>query len=129
LPVPKLPKRYLIAIVDDDTHVRDGLEDLVRSMGYPAIAFASVEEYLRSGILYSSLCVICDFHLPGMSGADLQDFLLDGGHRIPMIFVSTVDDAGSRDRVMRKGALGILQAPFEEQRLIEYLEQAIKEAR
>ena len=67
--------------------------------------------------------------LPGISGADLQELLLDGGHRIPMIFVSAVDDARSRDRVMRNGARGFLQKPFEEQRLIEHLEQALKKPR
>jgi FixJ family two-component response regulator len=119
----------MIAILDDDKHVREGLEDLIRSMGYAAAAFVSAEEFLRSGILDNSLCVICDMRLPGMSGADLQELLLDGGHRIPMIFVSAVDDARSRDLVMRNGARGFLQKPFDEQKLIEHLEQAINEPR
>ena len=124
-----MPKQFIIAIVDDDRHVRLGLEDLIRSIGYAAISFVSAEEFLRSGILYNGLCLICDMDLPGMSGADLQEVLLDDGHRIPMIFMGSADDARIRDRVMRKGACGFLQKPFEERLLLEYLERMTKKPR
>ncbi len=43
-------KAKLVAIVDDDELMRSALQGLLKSAGLPAQAFASAEEFLKSGI-------------------------------------------------------------------------------
>jgi FixJ family two-component response regulator len=73
-----LSKSPVISIVDDDESVREATEFLVRSLGYSAASYSSAEEYLQSGRVDDSSCVITDLRMPGMSGAELQDLLIAG---------------------------------------------------
>jgi FixJ family two-component response regulator len=121
-----LTNRPLISIVEDDSIVRDAVEDLVRSLGYDAATFASAEEYLLSGLSLETFCLISDLQLPGVSGADLQERLIAIGQPTPMVFLTAVCDGVLRARVLKYGAVGVLRKPFDEATLIEYLEMAIK---
>jgi FixJ family two-component response regulator len=115
----------VISIIDDDASVREAIESLIRSLGYPVAGFASAEEYLQSDRITDSACVISDLHMPGMNGADLQDRLLADGYRIPIIFVTAFFEEAVRDRVLEAGALGILRKPFAEETLINCLDRAL----
>ena len=118
----------MISIIDDDQSVRDAMESLVRSLGYAVATFASAEEYLQSGRLRESSCLITDLRMPGMSGADLQDQLIADGYETPIIFMTASRDEGVRARVLNAGASGFLRKPFDEQRLIDCLKTALKRA-
>ena len=61
----------MIAIVDDDNFAREGISSLLLSFGYTASRFASAEEFLASGLVDSTTCLIADVHMPGMSGLEL----------------------------------------------------------
>ena len=71
--------RPFIAVVDDDESVRESLPDLLRELGYQARAFASAEEFLHSGCLGETDCLILDVAMPGVSGAELQRDLIRRG--------------------------------------------------
>ena len=62
----------LVAIIDDDELIRDALRGLLREAGFAARAFASGEEFLRSGAQHLSSCLIMDVRMPGMRGPDLR---------------------------------------------------------
>jgi FixJ family two-component response regulator len=121
----ELAKTHVISIIDDDPSVREATRSLVRSLGYSAQAFSSAEEYLQSDRVRDSACVITDLHMPGMSGADLQDRLIAEGLRTPMIFVTAYFEERARDRVMDAGAFGFLRKPFSDESLIECLDRAL----
>ncbi|HEX4410424.1 MAG TPA: response regulator [Xanthobacteraceae bacterium] len=122
-----MAKRTVISIVDDDASVREATATLVRSLGYGTAVFASAEEFLRSGRVWESSCLITDLHMPGMSGADLQDRLIANGHQTPIIFMTAYSEDNIRDRVLDSGAFGFLSKPFPEDSLIECLDRALKE--
>jgi FixJ family two-component response regulator len=117
-------KVLLISIVDDDRSFRRAAAGLVESLGYAAAAFGSAEEFLKSGQLDDTACLICDVHMPGMSGIELQDRLLAGGYRIPVVFITAYSDAKARAQALAAGALGFLDKPFGEQELIACLDRA-----
>lgn len=123
-----MSKVPVISIIDDDQSVRDAMESLVRSLGYTVATFSSAEEYLQSGRLRDSSCLITDLRMPGMSGADLQDLLIADGYKTPIIFMTASRDERVRARVLNAGACGFLRKPFDEQRLIDCLENALKSA-
>jgi FixJ family two-component response regulator len=117
--------KHVISIIDDDESVREATKSLVRSLGYKAAVFASAEEYLQSERLDDSSCLITDLHMPGMSGADLQDRLIADGRQIPMIFMTAYYEEKVRDRVIDAGAYGFLRKPFNDESLIECLDKAL----
>lgn len=116
----------MISIVDDDLSVREAAESLVRSLGYNAMTFSSAEEFLESGRVEATACLISDIHMSGLSGAELQERLIADGHCMPIIFVTAYPDEKLRGRVLRAGAIGYLGKPFNEDRLIECLDTALK---
>jgi FixJ family two-component response regulator len=117
--------RATISIVDDDKSVRDAAKNLVRSLGYEATTFASAEEFLESGHLDDTACLITDVQMPGMSGADLQNHLIAKGDCTPVIFVTAFPECGLRERVLCAGAIGFLSKPFREDSLIACLNKAL----
>jgi FixJ family two-component response regulator len=114
----------MISIVDDDKSFREAAKMLVKSLGYAAATFASAEEFLESGRLRNTACLITDVRMPGMSGVDLQSHLLANGHRTPVIFVTAHREERLRERALAAGALGFLIKPFREENLIACLDRA-----
>jgi FixJ family two-component response regulator len=119
----------MIAIVDDDSSVREAAKTLIRSLGYATATFASAEEFLQSGHLPDTTCLITDVQMPGMSGVDLQDHIMANGHATPVIFVTAYPEASVRARALSAGAFGFLSKPFSEDSLIECLDRALQDYR
>ena len=118
----------MISIVDDDQAVRDATRALIRSLGYRVATFASAEEFLASERLHDTSCLISDVQMPGVTGIELQDRLVAGGHRIPIIFMTAFPDDRVRDRAMRSGAISFMSKPFSETNLIVCLDRALHAA-
>lgn len=116
----------MISIVDDDDSVREATTSLVRSLGYKAATFRSAEEFLGSTEMTATDCLITDVQMPGLSGVELQDRLIADGHHMPTIFVSAFPDEHVRRQVLECGAIAYLQKPFEEDRLIECIDTALR---
>jgi FixJ family two-component response regulator len=116
----------LITIVDDDALARDGIRQLVESLGYKAVSFDSAEHFLASGAIEETTCLITDLHMSGLSGLELQDVLRSQGHRTPVILITAYPDENQRKRATDGGAAEFLTKPFDEASLIESLTAAIK---
>jgi FixJ family two-component response regulator len=91
--------RFLVAIVDDDESVRESLPDLLREFGYAVQAFASAEDFLTSGDLARTRCLILDIAMPGMSGPELKRELQRRGKAIPVVFITANSDETLRPRL------------------------------
>jgi FixJ family two-component response regulator len=125
----RLKKNTMISIVDDDRSVREAANALIRSLGYAAATFESAEEFLESGRLCDTACLITDVQMPGMSGIDLQSHLTANGHHTPVIFVTGYPEEGTRERALDAGAFGFLSKPFSEASLIACLDRALEHHR
>ena len=115
----------MISIVDDDPLVRDATVDLLSSLGYPALAFETAEEFLNSGQVETTLCLITDQQLPGLDGLGLQKKLAADGSHIAVIFITAFPDAHIRERAMKAGATAFLAKPFEEGDLVQAIQIAL----
>jgi FixJ family two-component response regulator len=116
----------VISIVDDDESLREALKSLVRSIGYHAAAYGSAEEFLDSGCVHDTSCLITDVNMEGLSGFDLQDRLTREGHAMPIIFVTALPEEQVRSRACEGGAFGFFQKPFHEEKLVACLAQAVR---
>lgn len=122
---PRMEKRFVISIVDDDEAVRESTKQLVHSLGYEPYAFASAEEFLTSEIICHTDCVITDIRMSGMSGIELQSELIASGSRLPFIFITACIQSFERARVLAPGAIGFLNKPFSDEILASYLNRAL----
>jgi FixJ family two-component response regulator len=119
-------KHGLIAIVDDDDLVRNAVQGLLKSVGLPARAFASAEEFLQSGQQRQTACLIADIRMPGISGLELQAKLNAERCRIPTIFITAHGDVKMRMQALRAGAVEFLAKPFDDEVLLENVRVALK---
>ena len=122
-----MPKVPVISIVDDDESVREATKGLVRSLGYVAATFASGEEFLNSGRVNDTSCLITDVQMPGLDGLELQSRLTAMGRHVPIIFVTAFPQERIRARALKAGAFGFLSKPFSDASLIACLDRALAE--
>jgi len=115
----------VISIVDDDEYFCRGISAFVRSLGHRVAVYRSAEEFLESGAIATSACLISDVQMPGMSGLDLQRRILAGGHPLPIIFVAVDPESRARGQALTAGALAFLNKPFDEDKLISCIDQAL----
>jgi FixJ family two-component response regulator len=118
-------KTKLVAIVDDDDSMRNALDGLLKAVGFPARAFASAEEFLKSGLQHQTSCLIADIRMPGISGLELQAQLNAERCRIPIIFITAHGDAKMRMQALRAGAVEFLSKPFDDEVLLESVRAAL----
>jgi FixJ family two-component response regulator len=116
----------LISIVDDDALARDGIRELVESLGYKAIAFESAQHFLASSVLAETTCLITDVQMPGSNGLELQEALKAQGYQTPIILITAYPNENYRTRALENGAIGFLSKPFNDGSLMECLTTAIK---
>jgi FixJ family two-component response regulator len=116
----------LVAIVDDDESMRSALQGLLKSAGLPARAFASAEEFLKSGNQEQAACLITDIRMPGISGLELQAKLKAEHFRIPTIFITAHGDAKLRMQALRAGAVEFLAKPFDDEDLLDSVRAALE---
>src|SRR5256712_10653566 len=118
-------KTKLVAILDDDDSVRSALQGLLKAVGLPAQAFASAEEFLKSGQQHQIACLIADIRMPGMSGLELQAQLNAEHCRIPTIFITAHGDTKMRLQALRAGAVEFMAKPFDDEVLLENVRAAL----
>ena len=116
----------MIAIVGDDELVRSAVRGLMKSAGFPALAFASAEEFLNSGEQERTGCLITDIRMPGMSGLDLQSKLVRGHYRFPIIFITGRGDEKMRMQALRAVAVDFLSKPFDDGTLLDCVRAALE---
>ena len=117
--------KALVAIVDDDQSVREGIGDLVNSMGFNTETFERAEHFLRSNNIDRTSCLITDVRMPGMTGLELHDRLVAAGKRIPTILITAFPKQGDRQRGLQAGIVCYLAKPFDERRLVDCITSAL----
>jgi FixJ family two-component response regulator len=119
--------RPLVSIVDDDESVRESLPDLLRVLGFAAQAFSSAEEFLASGYVGQTRCLLLDIAMPGMSGPDLQRELRLRRQEIPIVFITAQTDETLHSRVLEQGAVECLLKPFSDIALLDAINAALQD--
>ena len=112
-------------VVDDDFAVRESLCWLISSINLPVSAYASAQEFLDEAQPDWTGCVIVDVRMPGMSGLELQDVLAAQFDGLACIIITGHADVQMSVRAMKSGALDFLEKPFNDQELLELVQNAI----
>lgn len=117
----------LVCVVDDDDAVRLSISLLIETLGLPVRNYANARDMLvDADALEGAHCLVLDVRMPGLSGVGLQERLVRVGRIIPIIFVSAHGDVPMVARAMRDGAFDFLQKPFNEQVLLDRVQEAVE---
>lgn len=114
-----------VFIVDDDPAVRDSLRWLLESMRLRVATFDSAEAFLKFYTMHMVGCLVLDVRMPGMSGLQLQQHLTKQQYALPIIFITGHGDIPMAVRAMQAGAKYFLEKPFEDQLLLDYVNEAL----
>ncbi len=117
----------VVFVVDDDSLIRDSLEQLIKSVGLKADTFSSAEAFLDTELPDKPGCLVLDIRMSGLSGLDLQDELLKRGILLPIIFITGHGTVPMSVRAMKAGAIDFLQKPFEDQELLDLVHHSIEQ--
>jgi len=115
----------LVCVVDDDASMRESLQNLLRSVGLRVEVFASAQEFLHSTRPDVPSCLVLDVRLPGLSGLELQQRMVEGDMAMPIIFITGHGDIPMTVQAMKAGAVKFLAKPFRDQALLDAIQQAL----
>ena len=121
----KTNPKPLIAVVDDDSSLRESTQLLLRSAGYRSEVFASAREFLDSPRIEETACLILDVRMPGMDGLELQRFLNEAQRQIPIIFITARASENEEQRARKAGAVDFLRKPVNEEKLLGAIQTAL----
>ena len=124
-----MPNEPLICIVDDDDSARDGMMDLVESMGFVVKGFPCAEDFLESRDLRHASCLITDMRMPGLNGLQLYDRLRGSGDVIPTILMTAFPNDRDRTRAQQVGVIRYLAKPVKDEDVFECVHSAIESGR
>ena len=119
----------VIFVVDDDASAREGIEDLLQSVGLRVMTFKSPQEFLDGARPDAPGCIVLDVRLPGTSGLEFQKMLIDAGIHLPVIFITGHGDIAMSVTAMKSGAIEFLTKPFREQSLLDAINAGIEKDR
>jgi FixJ family two-component response regulator len=113
-----------IAVVDDDESVRTALNSLLRSSGYEVRTYCGAMEFLVSKAPVQTHCLVCDIQMPGMSGIELHQHLLEQGWRIPTLFITAYPQLAANV----PGLVACLPKPCDGNNLLACIDVALRQS-
>lgn len=119
-----MAEQFDISIVDGARNVRGHLAGLIRAAGMNAELFADPESFLARLAHRTPACVVMSFKLPGISGPELHDLLLEHGLSIPVVFLIDYDDFSASLREMKNRDADFLSKPVQAKALMQSLQTA-----
>ncbi|KWF17321.1 response regulator transcription factor [Burkholderia pseudomultivorans] len=115
----------IVAIVDDDEAVRDGLALLLRTVGVATRCYPDASAFLADADDATLGCVLLDVRMPGMSGLDALD-VLRARRNLPVIVMTGHGNVDACRRAFKRGALDFLRKPVDDDELIDTVQQALR---
>jgi two-component system response regulator MprA len=129
---PKETPPARILVVDDEEMVRNFLQRMLERQGYAVDVAATGEEGMaRARGAQRPDAILLDLNMPGISGADVCRALKQDPDTsaIPVILLSGDDAWKSQTMGRDAGASDFLTKPFERERVLQRLNEAIEAAR
>jgi len=117
-------KEIHVAVVDDDESFRRAIGRLLRAVGFGTAVYPSAEAFLQAVTAEPVHCLVLDIQLGGMSGLDLGHRLVEMGAKIPVIFVTALEDEECDPEARRTGCWALLHKPVSGRLLVETIRRA-----
>ena len=118
-----------LMIADDESFILRGLKEIVSDSDLPLKLIGTAGNGMDAfALLLSSSpdIAIMDIRMPGMSGLELQNILIERKYPHPIIFLSGHGDIDIAVGAVKKGALDFLQKPVNADKFLEIVQEALK---
>ncbi len=115
----------LVRIVDDDPELLKSAAFLVRMAGFDVLTYESAASFLALDDGLRPGCIILDQRMPGMTGLELQEALVEKGSTTPIIFLSAHGDIPMAMQAVHRGAMDFLVKPADPEVLVEAVKRAV----
>jgi len=119
----------VIFVIDDDSHIRDGLRKVLEADRRTVEDFSTCEAFLEAYHPGREACLLVDAYLPGMSGLELLQHLSHSSHRLPAIMITGNGDVPMAVEAMKAGALDFIEKPFHHSDLRASVDRALEQSR
>jgi two-component system, LuxR family, response regulator FixJ len=116
-----------VYVIDDDPAMRDSLDFLLSSAGFKVTLFESALHFLDALPDVGFGCVVSDIRMPGIDGIELLKRLKIARKTLPIVVMTGHGDISLAVEAMKLGALDFLEKPFEDERLLGMIEEALKQ--
>ncbi|MDP6718803.1 MAG: response regulator [Pirellulaceae bacterium] len=127
-PADALTHAETVFVVDDDQNIRDSIEWTLRHAGHNVELFSKAPDCLDALDSTHPLCVVVDLLLPGMTGLKLCEQLRSRSY-CAFVIISGNGEVSSAVQAMKLGAVDFLEKPFDRQRLLDAVYEAIEVAK
>ncbi|MEM7791551.1 MAG: response regulator transcription factor [Verrucomicrobiota bacterium] len=107
-----------ILIVEDDTHIRNGLVQLLNEEGYKVDAFSNGEEGLYQASEWDYDLVILDVMLPKLDGWEITKKLRAKQKSIPILMLTALSEIDDVVTGLNLGADDFMTKPYNERELL-----------
>ncbi len=114
-----------VFVVDDDPAIRKALSWLVESVGLNVETYASAPEFIEKFDPSRAGCLVLDVRMPGVSGLELQAEIAAKNKDLPVIMITGHGDVSMAVGAMKAGVYDFIEKPFNDQRLLDRIQQAI----
>lgn len=121
------PLSPLIHLIDDDQAVRESLTLLITTVGLRVQPWSDPQAFLESFDRESVGAIVLDVRMPGMSGLSVLDTLAVQDVDQPVIMLTGHGTVEMCRRAFKAGAAEFLEKPVDDQRLIDALQQAVRQ--
>ncbi len=115
-----------VSVVDDDADLRRSLKWMLRKAGLNVETFYSAEDFLENYDPDVPGCVLLDLRMPGMSGLQLQERMIEQQWIAPVIIVSGYADVQTAVAVMQAGAVALVEKPFRREALLDLIHDTLE---
>jgi two-component system response regulator DctR len=123
----------MLHIVDDEDVIRDALAWLAQSRGLAVRGYAGGQAFLDSlgEPDPEGDCVLLDVRMPDMNGIAVFDQIISRGWlaRMPVIFLTGHGDVPMAVDSLKRGAFDFFEKPFNDNALMDRVEQALAQSR
>ena len=121
---PKKRKPFTVFLVEDDQAVRASLVEALAEFKISVRDYMTAMEFYRDFRDPVPGVLILDLRLPGMSGIELQDKLIEDGFELPIVMISGHADVPMAVRAMKNGAFDFLCKPVKVEALVAAIARA-----
>lgn len=112
-------------MVDDDESFARAIGRLLRAAGFETVIYGSAEVFLQDFAANSINCLVLDIQMGGMSGLDLGRHLVSIGAKIPVVFVTALENESACQEAREINCSAFLHKPVAGQVLIEAIRHAV----
>jgi RNA polymerase sigma factor (sigma-70 family) len=116
----------LVHVVDDDASFRTAIERRLKFADFEVETYSSAQQLLdRLPDIDAPGCILLDVQMPGLTGLELQNRLIERGSILPIVFVTGYADTPATVQAIKAGAEDFLTKPASSEQLISAIERAM----